>query len=553
MTRRGVWFTSGALWLAASSAWAGGTDTYNAPVSGGDLLQIPRAHAETGDGEVFGRLSLAYNKDPVIWRNSDGSESRLLEHQFGAYAALGLSLWERFQIAALVPVYYQTGQNSLSGGSVEGTALGDAALDLRVALLGRRDIVEFALAGRVTLPTGDVDRFVSDDRYGGQVSAILSREFGEGGVLLTSRFSLLLRNRARIDDGTGAVLGLGAAIPLVDWLQVTGEGELSTDFNNFFRETSTPASLLGGFRGVFKGWNAHIGAGPGLTQGLGTPDFRVLAMVGTASSLKAEPAPVEMRVVDTDGDGIDDNVDQCPTEAEDFDGFADEDGCPDQDNDKDGILDKDDKCPNEAEDLDGHEDEDGCPDQDNDKDGIPDTADRCPMEAETVNGIEDEDGCPEVDTDGDGILDPLDKCVTEQETFNGIDDEDGCPDLLRVEQAQIRTLEPIFFDTGSDRIQARSMPLLQELASVIANRPDLGSIAIEGHTDNVGSEQFNLNLSRKRAESVRRILIQHGVPEARLSAAGFGEMRPITSNETPQGREQNRRVEFRLADVDSSQ
>ncbi|HLL25671.1 MAG TPA: DUF4398 domain-containing protein, partial [Kofleriaceae bacterium] len=95
---------------------------------------------------------------------------------------------------------------------------------------------------------------------------------------------------------------------------------------------------------------------------------------------------------DSDGDGILDDVDQCPRVPEDKDAFEDEDGCPDLDNDKDGIADKIDGCPNEPEDRDNFEDDDGCPDPDNDKDGIPDTRDNCPNDPETKNSFEDEDG-----------------------------------------------------------------------------------------------------------------------------------------------------------------
>jgi len=98
---------------------------------------------------------------------------------------------------------------------------------------------------------------------------------------------------------------------------------------------------------------------------------------------------------DSDEDAIADEEDKCPDIAEDFDGFADEDGCPDYDNDEDGIYDNKDKCPDAAEDFDGFLDRDGCPDPDNDEDNIPDTIDKCPNRAETVNGYKDEDGCPD--------------------------------------------------------------------------------------------------------------------------------------------------------------
>lgn len=98
---------------------------------------------------------------------------------------------------------------------------------------------------------------------------------------------------------------------------------------------------------------------------------------------------------DSDEDGIADENDPCPGNAEDVDGFEDDDGCPDFDNDKDGIYDNKDGCPDAAEDFDGFEDMDGCPDDDNDKDGIMDTVDKCPGQKETVNGYKDEDGCPD--------------------------------------------------------------------------------------------------------------------------------------------------------------
>ena len=100
-----------------------------------------------------------------------------------------------------------------------------------------------------------------------------------------------------------------------------------------------------------------------------------------------------------------DDADKCPNEAEDKDGFQDDDGCPDPDNDGDGIADAADKCPNEPEDKDGFQDDDGCPEPDNDSDGIPDAADKCPNEAEDKDGFQDDDGCPDPDNDGDGVLD----------------------------------------------------------------------------------------------------------------------------------------------------
>lgn len=137
---------------------------------------------------------------------------------------------------------------------------------------------------------------------------------------------------------------------------------------------------------------------------------------------------------DEDGDGVADVVDQCPSEKEDLDGDADEDGCrdidPDDDEDSDGIINIDDACVDEPEDMDGDADEDGCPEtsSDGDGDGIIDAVDKCADEPEDVDGWEDEDGCPDPDNDMDGIADILDQCPKVREDADGWDDEDGCPD-----------------------------------------------------------------------------------------------------------------------------
>lgn len=164
-----------------------------------------------------------------------------------------------------------------------------------------------------------------------------------------------------------------------------------------------------------------MGAGIGLIEGAGAPDFRVFG--GATLGPKFDP-----RSMDRDGDGIPNKYDACPNVPEDIDGFEDHDGCPDPDNDGDGILDIYDACPNDPEDFDGFEDEDGCPDLDNDGDGIPDLQDACPNDPEDFDGWMDHDGCPDPDNDGDGILDIYDACPNAAETFNGFQDEDGCPD-----------------------------------------------------------------------------------------------------------------------------
>jgi outer membrane protein OmpA-like peptidoglycan-associated protein len=253
---------------------------------------------------------------------------------------------------------------------------------------------------------------------------------------------------------------------------------------------------------------------------------------------KNAPAPAPG---DLDGDGIPDNVDKCPRVPEDLDGFQDADGCPDDDNDQDGITDKLDKCPNEPEDRDGFEDADGCPDPDNDKDGILDKDDKCPNEPEDKDGFEDADGCPDPDNDKDGIPDIVDKCPNEPGVA-----PDGCPkkyNLVVVTEKKIELKQTVFFDTNRARIRAVSFALLDDVAQAMKDNSTI-KVEIQGHTDSQGNDRFNLKLSQKRAEAVRRYLIKKGVTGDRMVPKGYGESVPIADNRTADGRSQNRRVEF---------
>lgn len=252
------------------------------------------------------------------------------------------------------------------------------------------------------------------------------------------------------------------------------------------------------------------------------------------------------KIQDRDGDGIVDKDDKCPDRPEDRDGFQDEDGCPELDNDEDQIRDTDDKCPMDPEDLDEFEDSDGCPDEDNDNDGILDAKDKCPQVPEDIDDFEDDDGCPDLDNDQDGIPDVKDLCPNEPETKNGIADNDGCPDeeSVRVVGDKIELDQKIHFWTNSDRIRAMSYPVLDKLANFLKNHPEYVKIDIEGHADARGQEEFNLDLSKRRAKSILEFLAEHGVARERLASEGYGASRPLVEGKTEHAWFMNRRVEF---------
>ena len=286
---------------------------------------------------------------------------------------------------------------------------------------------------------------------------------------------------------------------------------------------------------------------PNYHDGGVTPSFEFLA--GLSVKLGGNPPPPPAAPpppADTDGDGLLDPEDQCPSEKEDVDNFQDEDGCPDPDNDNDGILDGVDKCPLEAETANGVDDQDGCPETDEDKDGLFGSADKCPTEAEDADGFQDEDGCPDPDNDGDGVLDAADKCPTELETRNGFKDDDGCADELPKEvQKFTGVIQGINFKKNSAAITKPSFKVLAGSVKVLKEYTDL-RIEISGHTSSEGELEKNLVLSQERAESVKEYLVSAGVDASRVETKGFGPEQPIAPNATKKGREQNRRIEFKL-------
>jgi OOP family OmpA-OmpF porin len=230
---------------------------------------------------------------------------------------------------------------------------------------------------------------------------------------------------------------------------------------------------------------------------------------------------------------------------------------PDEDPDKDGLAGAADQCPTEPEDLDGFADGDGCPDLDNDLDGVADGADRCPTEPEDLDGFADDDGCPELDNDGDGVADGADRCATEQETRNGYLDDDGCADEI---PEPLRTLtgapQAVAFKPGAAELAPGAAKLLDAAAAVLAEVKEV-AIEIGVHTDDqppAPGSAFadNAALSQARAEAVIAHLAGKGIDPARLVPRGYGDAVPLEATQGLTGgklgaaRARNRRVELKI-------
>lgn len=505
-----------------------------------------------------------------------------------------LTVVPRLQLGMRIPFTYvhgpgvETDMASPKAGTslrdgMKGSGLGDAMVEAKARLYG--EIHEPLVIGAALFGTAPLGHATAEGKYIGDAGPTVGLrgiyDGSAGPFSFGANLTGIYRKSSRFGSanlGPELRYGLAAGYQISPVLRVVAEGFGGTKLSAAKGTNSMEALLAVQITPLASGLALTAGGGAGVMKGVGVPTFRGFFGVGYTSE-----------TVDTDGDGIPDDQDLCPTEPEDFDGFQDEDGCPDPDNDGDGILDGDDACPNvpgdpnpdptkhgcpaviEDRDQDGIPDaEDQCPDAggpyvirtrgphygcpDRDQDGIPDHLDQCPDEPEDTDGFEDEDGCPDPDNDGDGIPDYLDQCPDEPENYNGFEDDDGCPDegpsLVEVTKEEIKILQQINFANNSDRIvDKRSFEILDGVVAVLTHHQQFSKIEVAGHTDNVGNRARNTSLSQKRAEAVVRYLVDKGIAKERLSANGYGPDKPIADNKTKDGRAQNRRVAFQILET----
>jgi OOP family OmpA-OmpF porin len=212
------------------------------------------------------------------------------------------------------------------------------------------------------------------------------------------------------------------------------------------------------------------------------------------------------------------------------------------DSDGDGVTDDRDACPNTPRGL--SVDANGCPlSLDDDNDGVPNAQDACPMTP--AGTLVDPSGCPVVvppvslDADNDGVLDSEDRCPGTPPGFRV--DIHGCI----VKEQTVVVLDSVAFEFDSAKLTHAARAALDRVYDGLSQQADI-SVEIGGHTDSLGSQSYNLNLSQQRATTVRNFLIARGFDASRLRAEGYGEFNPIADNNTEEGRAQNRRVEFKI-------
>lgn len=552
---------------------------------------------------------LGYADDPlVLYRNVGDERERLgalVAKRLGAGVVMALGLFDWVQVGVELPlVLYQDRQDSLPGvlgplEGINGVGLGSIRVAPKLRILqDEAHGVGLAFMPAFVLPTGQQRTYAGQDSLQFEPELLVSKSMG----LWRGAANLGVRLRKpevaadlEVDDEIFLRLAGGLSFAKVGAPPLELEAVLSvaTKLDAPFADRSQNhvETLLGAtydFRGPLL---AFVAAGLGLNRGHGTPDWRVLGGLRVSEHVR-----------DRDKDGLTDDVDGCPELPEDLDGFDDSDGCPEADNDGDGIIDGQDPAPLGPEDMDGFEDGDGqpdpdndgdgvwdwddacpeqpgpavnlgCPERDSDSDGILDREDRCPQRAEDKDGFEDTDGCPESDDDGDGLLDAEDRCPrapgpaagggcpdADRDGDGVVDRLDNCPDVagdpatqgckdkqrVAIVGDQIQVLDKVYFKSARAKIQARSNALLDNVAKVLLEHPELARIEVQGHTDDRGRASSNLRLSQRRAEAVVAYLVRKGVAPTRLTAKGYGQTRPVADNGTREGRADNRRVELTI-------
>ena len=465
---------------------------------------------------------LHYTQDPITLRRAGTTDvaSRPVINLLGADFVANVGLGQRAAFGLSLPTaLYQHGTGGLPStiattGEVPSSALGDIGLHGKATIISnvRKGLTAgFGLAalGALTLPTGDRASYLTDGSTTASLRLLAEYTLVVASVHASLGYKLRTAHNTWPDPTVGGI-AFGDEIPWSIGASLR-PGILSEKIDEDNRQTwelgahgwlpagptapfaSGAAALSPVLLGVsdriaighYRDMYAVVGVEVGLSSAVGVPAFRAVAGFGWAP-----------RAHDRDDDGIPDDADLCPDDAEDLDGIDDHDGCPEDDADQDGILDRQDacphvagvwwndpkrngcpapdtdgdgifdpldacphvkgvasddpkkngcpveatdqdddgisddkdRCPTNAEDIDGFEDEDGCPELDNDTDGVPDLKDACPNTKGQAHPDYRRNGCPNPDRDGDSYLNEEDKCPDEAEVYNGIKDDDGCPD-----------------------------------------------------------------------------------------------------------------------------
>lgn len=544
------WLPTFALTALALCSWCRDAQAQNVALDRFEPAPVGQTGFASVEPQVIGTLrpsfglTLSYARRPLELVSRDETVGLVVDHQLQLHLGAALSLFDRVEVDVDAPATLSQGGEDPSLGvqslsSPSGGSFNDVRLGAKVALFtDPKSPFSAALGLRTWLPSGNQDAFTGSGevRYEPYVSV--------GARYEHLRWALNVGRRRQpegsgLQQSTGSEFTARAGVWWVTDLWSAGPEVLFATAANgqtdAFSQTGTAGeALLGGH--VFPIPDLDVGAaiGPGLTRGIGTPRYRAPLSVSWSPGRAAAEEAWKRRG--------EDSVQDAPPEQRIPTAIVNDEAS--RDRDLDGLPDAEDACPDVPGEREPKGAKPGCP-GDRDLDTIIDREDACPDAAGVSSLDPAKHGCPS-NKDGDGFIDSEDACPEEAGPDNSDPKLRGCPPAVRLEGKQIVILEQVQFQTGSDVILPESDSLLGQVAGVLNGHPEITRIAIDGHTDNVGQLKKNLALSRRRAASVLRWLVAHGVDERRLEARGFGPRRPIAPNSTVEGRAKNRRVEFQI-------
>ncbi len=550
LDRRAIALLAGLCSVAGSSRASAQLAPPTAPLDRFEPAPAADAFFAVPSADVAGNLRPAvgltwsYARDPLVLRSASGRTDplRWVDHQMILHTMVSLQLFQRVELDIDLPFTLSQGgtTGSLLGTSVvapSGATLNDVRAGGRVVLLKQDGgLPAVAVAVSTWIPSGNAEAFTGGGSARYAPSLIVGADHGRflWSATLGGRFQ---KERA------GQLMGsqvLGGAAVAFKWQTLQIGPELAVwagagDKVSTLVLDGAGAEVLLGARYGLGPFVLGAGGGPGMGQGVGTPTYRLFASLAWSAELGAPSK--QSASVSKAATGEKKTTAPLPTTPAGVKPPA-----PPPDSDGDGVTDADDQCPTVLGDARPEAVRRGCP-TDRDRDVIYYLDARCPDVAGFVSDDPVKNGCP-IDTDGDGILDTKDACPGERGKATDDPRTNGCPVAVRVEGTQIVLLQQVVFETGRAEIKQDSFNLLGQVVSVLNEHPDIARVAVDGHTDNRGAEKTNIALSQRRALSVVRWLTEHGIDARRLEARGFGPRRPLADNTTEAGRAKNRRVEF---------
>ncbi len=419
-------------------------------------------------------LFLNYGINPLILAEDGDVQAKFVGGHLGADLLGSYSLSRSFAIGLGVPLYaLQSGD-----GDPAFAGLGDLRVVPKLRVLDDREGLGLAIAVELRAPTHTGDFNGGARNIQAVPKLIIDHRFIDGWHLGANAGVAIRESTDFFNVHAGSEFEYAAALGY-RFGGIEGKTELGAEFAGGVGlaeqdAEEVPLEALAYLRhDPNEEWQIQGGPGIGVLPGYGVPTFR--------GYLGVRYTPTSH---DQDADGIPDDEDKCPTQAEDRDGIQDDDGCPEEDPDAD-------------------------------KDGVPDHEDDCPDDKETINGVDDDDGCPDT----------------------------GDPSVI-FEDGKFKILDTIQFEHGSAKLKDESHSTLDQVALTLKANPEIKKVRVEGHTDDTGPADVNRRLSQQRANAVRTYLIRKGVDPRRLRAKGYGEDKPLEKGTSDSARAKNRRVEF---------